>query len=46
MAGLGGRCIAIQLDGLAIVLQQRRLVGENLYCNTIYCIVTAGAVGC
>ena len=35
MASLGGKCIAIQLDGLTIVLQQRRLAGENLYRNTL-----------
>ena len=47
MAGLGGRCIAIQLDGLAIVLQQRRLAGGKIVSQKKKknCIVTAEVVG-
>ena len=36
MAGLEGRCIVIQLDGLAIVLQYRRLVGQVVNYITIH----------
>ena len=46
MAGLGGRCIAIHSDGLAIVLQQRRLARGKIESQYKNCIVTAEAVGC
>ena len=46
MAGLGGRCIAIHSDGLAIVLQQRRLARGKIESQHKNCIVTAEAVGC
>ena len=36
MAGLEGRCIAIQLGRMAIVLQYRRLAGQVVNCITIH----------
>ena len=46
VAGLGERCIAIQLNGLTIVLQQRRLAGGKIVSQYKNCIMIAEAVGC